>query len=155
MTTRFTCDIIFYSNQYIYEYHKTTCIIFTLFRPTSKLVLSGGGSRLTWEKIISTKRSECILCKKLMYLAQNKCIEAESKIASGKVMYLGAMWRWGRVGDILADVLSYRSPASPRERGGLMPHRDTQLKPNWTTHYIKSNQTTYQLRSNQTKSILS
>ena len=76
------------------------------------------------------KKKLTYIVQKIMYLAQNKCIEPESKIASGKVMYLGAMWRWGRVGDILADVLSYRSPASPRERGGLMPHRDTQLKPN-------------------------
>ena len=32
-------------------------------------------------------------------------------------MYLGAMWRWGRVGDILADVLSYRSCLTREERG--------------------------------------
>ena len=33
----------------------------------------------------------------------------QSIVSLAKVMYLGAMWRWGRVGDILADVLSYRS----------------------------------------------
>ena len=67
-------------------------------------------------------------CKK-MYLANVR------NMPSAKVMYLGAMWRWGRVGDILADVLSYRSCLTSRERegeGGLMPHRDTRLNSNQT-----------------------
>ena len=38
-------------------------------------------------------------------------------VFGAKVMYLGAMWRWGRVGDILADVLSYRSCLTREERG--------------------------------------
>ena len=73
------------------------------------------------------------LVAKVMYLG------AKVKYLGARVMYLGAMWRWGRVGDILADVLSYRSCLTrEREGGGLMPHRDTQLEPN---QIILTNQT--------------
>ena len=50
-----------------------------------------------------------------------------SRKVSAKVMYLGAMWRWGRVGDILADVLSYRSCLTrerEREGGGDSCHTE-------------------------------
>ena len=71
-------------------------------------------------------------CAKKMYPANIR------NMPSAKVMYLGAMWRWGRVGDILADVLSYRSCLTSRERergrGGTHATQrySTQLKPNQT-----------------------
>ena len=93
---------------------------------------------------------------KAFYLVGNNAILVQkwkmtvhqSIVSLAKVMYLGAMWRWGRVGDILADVLSYRSCLTrERERegeGGLfMPHSDTQPSFNQTykTKQTKPNQT--------------
>ena len=79
------------------------------FLPCTKVVYIGakknayrGKSYVSWGKSY-VSRGNCNVTKNISYLGAN-------------VMYLGAMWRWGRVGDILADVLSYRSCLT-RERG--------------------------------------